>query len=119
MLSNRFSPFTVDNLRKPRLLKPVSCYLERIAISLSPNAEQFESELCHIMNAERIAQEGLRPDGRQLEIVKRYLQVRSGTIFRMIQMFIRNFHLPFGNMHCFVCPTVLFAHFNRVFQFRH
>lgn len=48
--------FPGDCLQKPRLLKPVSCYLEGLSVQLAPSLEEFEEELLELLNSDRLLQ---------------------------------------------------------------
>uniref|UniRef100_A0A8C3PQ20 Nephrocystin 4 n=1 Tax=Calidris pygmaea TaxID=425635 RepID=A0A8C3PQ20_9CHAR len=43
-----------DCLQKPRLMKPVTCYLERLSVRLYPSLEEFEEELLDLLNSDRL-----------------------------------------------------------------
>lgn len=45
-----------DCLQKPRLMKPVTCYLERLSVQLYPSLEEFEEELLDLLNSDRLLQ---------------------------------------------------------------
>ncbi|KAM7084094.1 nephrocystin-4 isoform 4-T5 [Ciconia maguari] len=45
---------TGDCLQKPRLMKPVTCYLERLSVRLYPSLEEFEEELLDLLNSDRL-----------------------------------------------------------------
>uniref|UniRef100_A0A8U7NI09 Nephrocystin 4 n=1 Tax=Corvus moneduloides TaxID=1196302 RepID=A0A8U7NI09_CORMO len=47
---------TGDCLQKPRLMKTVTCYLERLFIRLYPSLEEFEEELLDLLNSDRLLQ---------------------------------------------------------------
>ncbi|XP_039583757.1 nephrocystin-4 isoform X3 [Passer montanus] len=47
---------TGDCLQKPRLMKTVTCYLERLSIQLYPSLEEFEEELLDLLNSDRLLQ---------------------------------------------------------------
>lgn len=46
--------FSGDCLQKPRLMKPVTCYLERLSVQLYPSLEEFEEELLDLLNSDRL-----------------------------------------------------------------
>lgn len=48
--------FAGDCLQKPRLMKPVTCYLERLSVQLYPSLEEFEDELLDSLNSDRLLQ---------------------------------------------------------------
>ncbi|XP_009694881.1 PREDICTED: nephrocystin-4-like, partial [Cariama cristata] len=54
---------TGDCLQKPRLMKPVTCYLERLSVQLYPSLEEFEEELLDLLNSDRLLQANATPDG--------------------------------------------------------
>lgn len=43
-------------MQKPRLMKTVTCYLERLFIRLYPSLEEFEEELLDLLNSDRLLQ---------------------------------------------------------------
>ncbi|XP_076132614.1 nephrocystin-4 [Alosa pseudoharengus] len=43
---------STDWLRKPRVLKSVSCTLDRLVLVLSPSLERFEQDLLHLLTAD-------------------------------------------------------------------
>uniref|UniRef100_A0A8C3DY54 Nephrocystin 4 n=1 Tax=Corvus moneduloides TaxID=1196302 RepID=A0A8C3DY54_CORMO len=45
---------TGDCLQKPRLMKTVTCYLERLFIRLYPSLEEFEEELLDLLNSDQV-----------------------------------------------------------------
>ncbi|XP_075028274.1 nephrocystin-4 isoform X1 [Calonectris borealis] len=47
-----------DCLQKPRLMKPVTCYLERLSVQLYPSLEEFEEELLDLLNSDRLLKGG-------------------------------------------------------------
>lgn len=48
--------FAGDCLQKPRLMKLVTCYLERLSVQLYPSLEEFEDELLDSLNSDRLLQ---------------------------------------------------------------
>uniref|UniRef100_A0A663LX37 Nephrocystin 4 n=1 Tax=Athene cunicularia TaxID=194338 RepID=A0A663LX37_ATHCN len=64
-----------DCLQKPRLMKPVTCYLERLSVQLYPSLEEFEEELLDLVNSDRLLQANATPDGAGLEVRERRLHV--------------------------------------------
>ncbi|XP_064137216.1 nephrocystin-4 isoform X3 [Loxodonta africana] len=72
-----------DALRKPRLQKPVTCYLDDLFFNLYPSLERFEEELLELLSSDRF-REGSGPgDGSTLEIRERRLcvGVHNGLTF--------------------------------------
>uniref|UniRef100_A0A8B9S7I8 Nephrocystin 4 n=1 Tax=Apteryx owenii TaxID=8824 RepID=A0A8B9S7I8_APTOW len=45
---------TSDCFLKPRLMKPVTCYLDKLSIHLYPSLEKFEEELLDLLNDDRL-----------------------------------------------------------------
>ncbi|XP_018864294.1 nephrocystin-4 isoform X2 [Parus major] len=66
---------TGDCLQKPRLMKTVTCYLERLFIQLYPSLEEFEEELLDLLNSDRLLQANTGPDGEELVVRERRLHV--------------------------------------------
>ncbi|XP_065506154.1 nephrocystin-4 isoform X1 [Caloenas nicobarica] len=66
---------TGDCLQRPRLLKPVPCYLERLSVRLYPSVEEFEDELLDLLNSDRLLQANAAPDGDGLAVRERRLHV--------------------------------------------
>uniref|UniRef100_A0A2K6F0T2 Nephrocystin 4 n=1 Tax=Propithecus coquereli TaxID=379532 RepID=A0A2K6F0T2_PROCO len=64
---------TGDALRKPRLQKPVTWYLDNLFFTLYPSLEKFEEELLELLISDHF-QEGAR-DSSALEILERRLHV--------------------------------------------
>ncbi|XP_074704268.1 nephrocystin-4 isoform X2 [Strix aluco] len=64
-----------DCLQKPRLMKPVTCYLERLSVRLYPSLEEFEEELLDLVNSDRLLQANAAPDGAGVEVRERRLHV--------------------------------------------
>ncbi|XP_077007618.1 nephrocystin-4 isoform X2 [Tamandua tetradactyla] len=66
---------TGDILRKPRLQKPVTCYLDDVFFILYPSLEKFEEELLELLVSDRV-REGSSPwAGCALEVLERRLRV--------------------------------------------
>ncbi|XP_066230978.1 nephrocystin-4 [Saccopteryx leptura] len=66
---------TGDALRKPRLQKPVTWYLDDVSFTLYPSLEKFEGELLELLISDHF-REGASPlDGSALEILERRLCV--------------------------------------------
>ncbi|NXN42392.1 NPHP4 protein, partial [Rhinoptilus africanus] len=74
---------TSDCLQKPRLMKPVTCYLERLSVRLYPSLEEFEEELLELLNSDRLLQANAAPDGDGVEVRERRLHigVHNGLCF--------------------------------------
>ncbi|KAM6046344.1 nephrocystin-4 isoform 2-T3 [Chlamydotis macqueenii] len=66
---------TSDCLQKPRLMKPVTCYLERLSVWLYPSLEEFEEELLDLLNSDRLLQANATPDGDGMVVRERRLHV--------------------------------------------
>ncbi|NWX44455.1 NPHP4 protein, partial [Steatornis caripensis] len=66
---------TSDCLQKPRLMKPVTCYLERLSVRLHPSLEEFEEELLDLLNSDRLLKANAVPDGDGVAIRERRLHV--------------------------------------------
>ncbi|NWS61554.1 NPHP4 protein, partial [Chunga burmeisteri] len=66
---------TSDCLQKPRLMKPVTCYLERLSVQLYPSLEEFEEELLDLLNSDRLLQANATPDGDGVAVRERRLHV--------------------------------------------
>ncbi|XP_069730640.1 nephrocystin-4 isoform X1 [Phaenicophaeus curvirostris] len=64
-----------DCLQKPRLMKPVTCYLERLSVRLYPSLEEFEEELLDLLNSDRLLQANTAPDGDGVAVRERRLHV--------------------------------------------
>ncbi|XP_051493523.1 nephrocystin-4 isoform X2 [Apus apus] len=64
-----------DCLQKPQLLKPVTCYLERLSIQLHPSLEEFEEELLDLLNSDRLLKANAAPDGAGVAVRERRLHV--------------------------------------------
>ena len=62
-------------LDKPRLLRPLPCYIEKISVNLNPSIDKFEEELCKQVNEDRINREQRVADGSTISIQERRLQV--------------------------------------------
>lgn len=46
--------FAGDCFLKPRLMKSVTCYLDKLSIRLYPSLEKFEEELLELLNSDRL-----------------------------------------------------------------
>ncbi|XP_048873237.1 nephrocystin-4 isoform X2 [Brienomyrus brachyistius] len=66
---------SADVLQKPRLLKSLTCYLDKLSISLYPSLEKFEEDLLLLLNMDRLNQRGCGPDGKDVTIQERRLHV--------------------------------------------
>ncbi|KAM9521535.1 nephrocystin-4 isoform 1-T1 [Guaruba guarouba] len=62
-------------LQKPQLMKPVTCYLERLSVCLYPSLEEFEEELLDLLNSDRLLQANAAPDGDGMVVRERRLHV--------------------------------------------
>ncbi|NWI68794.1 NPHP4 protein, partial [Todus mexicanus] len=76
---------TSDCLQKPQLLKPVTCYLERLSVQLYPSVEEFEEELLDLLNSDRLLQANAAPDGDGLAVRERRLHVGVHNGLRFVQ----------------------------------
>ncbi|NXS96294.1 NPHP4 protein, partial [Jacana jacana] len=74
-----------DCLQKPRLMKPVTCYLERLSVRLYPSLEEFEEELLELLNSDRLLQANAAPDGDGMAIRERRLHVGVHNGLRFVQ----------------------------------
>ncbi|KAM6336525.1 nephrocystin-4 [Alca torda] len=77
---------TSDCLQKPRLMKPVTCYLERLSVRLYPSLEEFEEELLDLLNSDRLLQANTAPDGDGLAVRERRLHVGVHNGLRFVQV---------------------------------
>nr|XP_033777776.1 nephrocystin-4 isoform X1 [Geotrypetes seraphini]XP_033777777.1 nephrocystin-4 isoform X1 [Geotrypetes seraphini]XP_033777778.1 nephrocystin-4 isoform X1 [Geotrypetes seraphini]XP_033777779.1 nephrocystin-4 isoform X1 [Geotrypetes seraphini]XP_033777780.1 nephrocystin-4 isoform X1 [Geotrypetes seraphini] len=66
---------TYDALRKPHLLKTVTCHLDKLSLQLYPSLEKFEGELLELLNHDRLLKDNSMPDGNTLVIQERRLHV--------------------------------------------
>ncbi|XP_029434862.1 nephrocystin-4 isoform X2 [Rhinatrema bivittatum] len=64
-----------DALRKPQLLKTVTCHLDKLSLRLYPTLEKFEEELLELLNHDRSLKDNAMPDGSALVIQERRLHV--------------------------------------------
>ncbi|NWR65800.1 NPHP4 protein, partial [Bucorvus abyssinicus] len=76
---------TSNCLQKPRLMKPVTFYLERLSVQLYPSLEEFEDELLDSLNSDRLLQANAAPDGDGLVIRERRLHVGVHNGLRFVQ----------------------------------
>lgn len=74
---------TGDALRKPRLQKPVTWYLDDLFFTLYPSLEKFEEELLELLISDHFREGGSPLDGGALEVLERRLSVgvHSGLCF--------------------------------------
>ncbi|XP_078281703.1 nephrocystin-4 isoform X2 [Rhinoraja longicauda] len=66
---------TSDALRKPHLLKTVTCFLDKLSLQLYPTVEKFEEELVELLNADRLLKNEEISDGSTVVIQERRLHV--------------------------------------------
>ncbi|XP_068772393.1 nephrocystin-4 isoform X2 [Struthio camelus] len=66
---------TNDCFLKPRLMKSVTCYLDKLSIHLYPSLEKFEEELLDLLNNDRLLKANSTPDGNTVTIQERRLRV--------------------------------------------
>uniref|UniRef100_A0A452SHL6 Nephrocystin 4 n=1 Tax=Ursus americanus TaxID=9643 RepID=A0A452SHL6_URSAM len=64
-----------DALRKPRLQKSVTWYLDDLFFTLYPSLEKFEEELLELLISDHFQEGGVPLDGGALEILERRLHV--------------------------------------------
>ncbi|XP_015192646.2 nephrocystin-4 isoform X1 [Lepisosteus oculatus] len=64
-----------DCLRKPRLLKSFTCYLDKLSVILHPSTEKFEEDLLQLLNIDRLNRENSGPDGNEVVVLERRLHV--------------------------------------------
>ncbi|XP_030145123.4 nephrocystin-4 [Taeniopygia guttata] len=76
---------TGDCLQKPRLMKTVTCYLERLFIHLYPSLEEFEEELLDLLNSDRLLQANSALDGEEVVVRERRLHVGVHNGLRFVQ----------------------------------
>ncbi|NXP02384.1 NPHP4 protein, partial [Thinocorus orbignyianus] len=74
-----------DCFQKPRLMKPVTCYLEGLAVRLFPSLEEFEEELLELLNSDRLLQANAAPDGDGVAVRERRLHVGVHNGLRFVQ----------------------------------
>ncbi|KAF6110355.1 nephrocystin 4 [Phyllostomus discolor] len=74
---------TGDALRKPRLQRSVTWYLDEVFVTLYPSLEKFEEELLGLLTSDHVREGGGPLDGGALEISERRLcvGVHSGLGF--------------------------------------
>ncbi|NXB88901.1 NPHP4 protein, partial [Vidua chalybeata] len=76
---------TGDCLQKPRLMKTVTCYLERLFIHLYPSLEEFEEELLDLLNSDRLLQANTALDGEEVVVRERRLHVGVHNGLRFVR----------------------------------
>nr|KAF6506895.1 nephrocystin 4 [Rousettus aegyptiacus] len=64
-----------DALRKPRLQKPVTWYLDDLFFTLYPSLEKFEEELLELLVSDYFREGGSPLDGGALQVLERRLSV--------------------------------------------
>eukprot|EP00057_Strongylocentrotus_purpuratus_P013383 XP_011667857.1 PREDICTED: nephrocystin-4-like [Strongylocentrotus purpuratus] len=64
-----------DSLRKPKPVKKVSCTIDKLQVTLHPNVERFEEELCKLINSDRILREEVTSDKGVVQVAERRLHV--------------------------------------------
>ncbi|XP_071431963.1 nephrocystin-4 isoform X2 [Pithys albifrons albifrons] len=74
-----------DCFQKPRLMKPVTCYLERLSIRLYPSLEEFEEELLDLLNSDRLLQANAAPDGEEVAVRERRLHIGVHNGLRFVR----------------------------------
>ncbi|KAM6240978.1 nephrocystin-4 [Porphyrio hochstetteri] len=77
---------TGDCLQKPRPMKPVTCYLERLSVRLYPSLEEFEEELLDLLNSDRLLKANAVPDGDGVAVRERRLHVGVHNGLRFVQV---------------------------------
>ncbi|XP_064326094.1 nephrocystin-4 [Phalacrocorax carbo] len=75
-----------DCLQKPRLMKPITCYLERLSVQLYPSLEEFEEELLDLLNSDRLLKANAAPDGDGMVVRERRLHVGVHNGLRFVQV---------------------------------
>ncbi|XP_019602256.2 nephrocystin-4 isoform X1 [Rhinolophus sinicus] len=66
---------TGDALRKPRLQKPATWYLDDLFFTLYPSLEKFEEELLELLTSDRFREGGSPLEAGALEVLERRLHV--------------------------------------------
>ncbi|XP_078414346.1 nephrocystin-4 isoform X3 [Cetorhinus maximus] len=71
------APFkqTSNVLKKPNLMKTITCYLDKMSLQLYPTLEKFEEELVELLNADRLLKNDQVSDGSTVVIQERRLHV--------------------------------------------
>ncbi|XP_027699839.1 nephrocystin-4 isoform X2 [Vombatus ursinus] len=74
---------TNDALRKPRLQKSVTWYLDNLLFNLYPSLEKFEEELLELLSHDRLREESGTLEGKAATIQERRLHVgvHNGLLF--------------------------------------
>ncbi|XP_068935560.1 nephrocystin-4 [Petaurus breviceps papuanus] len=74
---------TNDALRKPRLQKSATWYLDNLLFNLYPSLEKFEEELLELLNHDRLREDGSALEGKAITIQERRLHVgvHNGLLF--------------------------------------
>ncbi|NXD10950.1 NPHP4 protein, partial [Nothocercus nigrocapillus] len=74
---------TDDCLLAPRLMKTITCYLDKVSVHLYPSLEEFEEELLDLLNSDRLLKESAAPDGCAVTVQERRLcvGVHNGLAF--------------------------------------
>ncbi|XP_072334584.1 nephrocystin-4 isoform X3 [Scyliorhinus torazame] len=62
-------------LKKPTLMKTITCYLDKLSLHLYPTLEKFEKELVELLNADRLLKKDQVSDGSTVVIQERRLHV--------------------------------------------
>uniref|UniRef100_A0A8B9VJD4 Nephrocystin 4 n=1 Tax=Anas zonorhyncha TaxID=75864 RepID=A0A8B9VJD4_9AVES len=76
---------TSDCFLKPRLMKSVTCYLDKLSIRLYPSLEKFEEELLELLNGDRLLKVSTWPAGSMLWVQERRLRVGVHNGLRFVQ----------------------------------
>jgi len=63
-----------DSFRKPKLLKPLPGFIDKISINFSIPLEKLEEDVCRLLNEDRV-QKDKQADGYSIEITDRKLLV--------------------------------------------
>ncbi|NXA40267.1 NPHP4 protein, partial [Eudromia elegans] len=66
---------TDDCFLAPRLMKPITCYLDKVSVHLYPSLEEFEEELLDLLNSDRLLKASAAPDGCAVAVQERRLRV--------------------------------------------
>ncbi|KAM9033387.1 nephrocystin-4 isoform 1-T2 [Sarcophilus harrisii] len=74
---------TNDALRKPRLQKSATWYLDNLLFNLYPSLEKFEEELLELLGHDRLREDGGLLEGKAITIQERRLHVgvHNGLVF--------------------------------------
>lgn len=83
-----------DSLQRPRLLKPVPRYLERLSVRLYPSVEEFEEELLDLLNSDRSlqvlplrSQQGQRRAPAVMPALRLWVERRSSDKWHLCYLF--------------------------------